>query len=118
MFSQIKDRKHIEHNLYSVAKVVPGVGLQGAGGVKNFSLGICDGAPSPAGSSLAYYNSYTEYSITDNSDTYDSTTDNKATDNLAYNNSATDNSSTDNPTTNYLTIDNSATVTETQLLIT
>ena len=32
----------------------PGVGLGGAGGggVKNFSLGICDGAPSTAPSSL------------------------------------------------------------------
>ena len=28
------------------------VGLQGAGGVKNFSVGICDGAPSPARSSI------------------------------------------------------------------
>ena len=30
----------------------PGVGLQGAGGVKNFRVGICDGAPSTARSSF------------------------------------------------------------------
>ena len=52
MFSQIKDRKHIEQNFYSVAKVMPQVGTAGAGGVKNFSMGICDGAPSTARSSL------------------------------------------------------------------
>ena len=52
MFSQIKDRKHIEQNFYSVAKVMPPVGTGGAGGVKNFSVGICDGAPSTARSSL------------------------------------------------------------------
>ena len=39
------------------------VGLQGAGGVKNFSVGICDGAPSTAHSSIALqrlqkYNNY------------------------------------------------------------
>ena len=52
MFSQIKDRKYIEQSFHSVAKSCPGVGLQGAGGVKNFSVGICDGAPSTARSSL------------------------------------------------------------------
>ena len=52
VFSQIKDRKHIEQNFYSVAKVIPGMGLRGAGGVKNCSVGICDGAPSTARSSL------------------------------------------------------------------
>ena len=36
----------------------PGAGLQGAGGVKNFSVGICDGAPSTARSSL-YFSSKT-----------------------------------------------------------
>ena len=30
----------------------PGLGLRGAGGVKNFSVGICDGAPSTARSSF------------------------------------------------------------------
>ena len=54
MFSQIKDRKHIEQNFHSVARVMPGVGLGDAGGVKNFSLGICDGAPSTACSSYFY----------------------------------------------------------------
>ena len=44
-----KDRKH------SVARVMPGscpgVGIGVLGGVKNFSVGICDGAPSTARSS-------------------------------------------------------------------
>ena len=51
-FSQIKDRKHIEQNFHFVAKVMPPVGTVGAGGVKNFSVGICDGAPSTARSSF------------------------------------------------------------------
>ena len=32
----------------------PGVRLRGAGGVKNFGVGICDGAPSTACSSLSF----------------------------------------------------------------
>ena len=44
VFSQIKDRKHIEQNFHSVAKVMTQDGTGGAGGVKNFSMGICDGA--------------------------------------------------------------------------
>ena len=52
MFSQIKDRKHIKQNFHSVAKVMPRGGMRGAGGVKNFSVGICDVAPSTARSSL------------------------------------------------------------------
>ena len=52
MFSGIKDRKHIKQNFHSIAKVMPEVGLRGAGGVKNFSVGICDGAPSTARSSF------------------------------------------------------------------
>ena len=51
VFSQIKDRKHIKQNFHSVDKVMP-PGCGGAGGVKNFSVGICDGAPSTARSSL------------------------------------------------------------------
>ena len=51
VFSQIQDRKHIEQYFHSVAKVMPRVGTAGAGGVKNFSVGICDGAPSTARSS-------------------------------------------------------------------
>ena len=47
-----KDRKRIEQNFHSVARVMPRVGTAGAGGVKNFSVGICDGAPSTARSSL------------------------------------------------------------------
>ena len=54
MFSQIKDSKHIEQNFHSVTKVMPRVGLWGAGGVKNLSVGICDGAPSTARSSLYF----------------------------------------------------------------
>ena len=54
MFSQIKDIKHIEWDFHSVACVMPlkGVGLVGAGVVKNLSVGICNGAPSTAHSSL------------------------------------------------------------------
>ena len=49
MFSQIKDRKHIEQNFHSVARVMPqGWDFGGAGRVKNFSVGICDGARSTA----------------------------------------------------------------------
>ena len=52
VFSQIKERKHIEQNFYYVARIMPqGWDLGGAGGVKNFSVGICHGAPSTAGSS-------------------------------------------------------------------
>ena len=51
VFSQIKDRKHFEQNFHSVAKVMPRVGLRGAWGVENFSVGICDGALSTARSS-------------------------------------------------------------------
>ena len=54
VFSQIKDSKHIEQNFHSVAKVMPRVGLVGAGGSKNFSVGICDGALSTARSSMVW----------------------------------------------------------------
>ena len=52
MFSQIKDKKHIEQNFHSVARVMARVGLRGAGGVKNCSMGICDGALLTARSSF------------------------------------------------------------------
>ena len=41
------------------------VGLRGAGGVKNFCVGICDGPPSTARSSfnLGFYISYTNGSV-------------------------------------------------------
>ena len=57
VFSQIKDRKHIEQNFYSVARVMPRGGTCGCwgGGVKNFSVGICDGAPSTARSSIHFF---------------------------------------------------------------
>ena len=54
VFSQIKDRKRIEQNFHSVAGIMGqgwDLGYWGGGGVKNFSLGICDGAPSTARSS-------------------------------------------------------------------
>ena len=50
VFSQIKDRKHIEQNFHSVARC-PGVELGVLGGVKSLSVGICDGARSTARSS-------------------------------------------------------------------
>ena len=53
VFSQIKDRKHIEH-FHSVAGIMPqglDLGCWG-GGVKNFSVGIRDGAPSTVRFSL------------------------------------------------------------------
>ena len=44
VFSQVKDRKRIEQNFHSVAKVMSRGGTAGAEGVKNLSVGICDGA--------------------------------------------------------------------------
>ena len=60
VFPQIKDRKHIEQNFHSVARVMPRVGLVGAEGVKNFSVGICDGAPSTVRSSDILLSRYLE----------------------------------------------------------
>ena len=56
VFSQMKDRKHIEQNFHSVAKVMPLEGSAGSWGSQNFSVGICDGAPSTARSSNYIYN--------------------------------------------------------------
>ena len=47
VFSQIKDRKHIEQ----IFILLPGSCPRVLGGVKNFSVCICDGAPSTARSS-------------------------------------------------------------------
>ena len=58
VFLQIKDRKHIEQNFYSVLGSCPRGGTWGAGWVKNFSLGICDGAPSTAHSSKLFIFSF------------------------------------------------------------
>ena len=59
MFSQIKDKKHIEQNFDSVARVMlQGWDLGVLDGVKNFSVGIRDGAPSTVHSSLCYTNFY------------------------------------------------------------
>ena len=53
MFSQIKDRKHIEQNFHAVAWVMPqGWDLGCWGVVKNLSVEIWDGAPSTVHSSL------------------------------------------------------------------
>ena len=53
MLSPPKPLDKIKPNL--VCELLPGVGLVGAGGVKNFSVGICDGAPSTARSSFSYF---------------------------------------------------------------
>ena len=50
VFSQIKDREHIEQ-IFCYQGHAPGLDLWVLGGVKNFSVGICDGAPSTARSS-------------------------------------------------------------------
>ena len=57
VFSQIKDRKHIEQNFHSVVWIIGlgwDLGCWGEG-VKNFSVGICDGAPSTARSSIEIF---------------------------------------------------------------
>ena len=53
VFSQIKDRKHIEQNFHSVAGVMLKWWDLGVLGVKNLSVGICDGAPSAAHSDFS-----------------------------------------------------------------
>ena len=63
MFSQIKDRKHIEQNFHSVARVMPGGGTSGAGRSKKFSVGICDGPPSTAHSTTSLIVSIYAYVI-------------------------------------------------------
>ena len=55
VFSQIKDRKHIEQNFHSVAGIIPLGWDLGCWGVKNFSVGIFDGAPSTAHSSFLLF---------------------------------------------------------------
>ena len=49
--SVLTNKRHIEHNFHSVAGVIPQGWDLGLLGVKNFSMGICDGAPSTAPSS-------------------------------------------------------------------
>ena len=46
MFSQVKDRKHIEQKFQSVALVMPQGWDSGCWWLKNFIVGICNGAPS------------------------------------------------------------------------
>ena len=55
MFSQIKDVKHIEWDFHSVALVMPNEWDLVVLLAKHFSVGICDGAPSTAHSSLKHY---------------------------------------------------------------
>ena len=45
VFSQIKDGKHIEQNFHSVARVMPRVGLGGAGGSQKLKRGDLRGRP-------------------------------------------------------------------------
>ena len=52
MLSQIKDIKHVVRNFHFVAWVMPQVWDLWMLGVKNFSVGIWDGAPSTARSSV------------------------------------------------------------------
>ena len=55
VISQMKDRKNIEQNFHSVARILPQGGTWGAGeSKKNFTVGICDGAPSTARSSITF----------------------------------------------------------------
>ena len=49
-----KDRKHIEQNFHSVSGIMPQGWDLGVLRVKNFSLGICDGAPLTAHSSFLF----------------------------------------------------------------
>ena len=53
VFSQIKENI-FEQNFYSIAGVMPNGWDLGVLGVKNFSVGICDGAPLTAHSSLFF----------------------------------------------------------------
>ena len=55
VISQIQGRKHIEQNFHSVARVMSRAGTCGCWGVKNFSVRLCDGAPSTARSSFKTY---------------------------------------------------------------
>ena len=54
VFSQIKDKNILNRIFILLPGSCPGVGLVGAGGVKNFSVGICDGAPLAVRSSLNF----------------------------------------------------------------
>ena len=52
VFSQIKIENILNRIFILLPRSCPVVGLRGAGGVKNFCVGICDGPPSTARSSL------------------------------------------------------------------
>ena len=52
VFLQIKDRNYIEQNFHSVGRIMSQGWDLGVLGVKNFSVGIRDGAPSTARSGI------------------------------------------------------------------
>ena len=54
VFLQIKDRKHIEQNFHPVAGLMPQSWDLRCWVGQNLSMGICDGAPSTAHSSLSF----------------------------------------------------------------
>ena len=55
MFSQITARKHIKQNFHSVTGIMSQGWDLGVLGVKNFSVGICDGALSTVRSSFVLF---------------------------------------------------------------
>ena len=55
VFSQIKDRKHIEQNFLLLPGSCPWWDLGVLGGAKNFSMVIWDGAPSTARSDFVFF---------------------------------------------------------------
>ena len=55
MCSHIQKIDNILNRIFNLLpKSCPGMGLRGAGGVKNFGVGICDDAPSTVCSSLSF----------------------------------------------------------------
>ena len=54
-FSQIKDRKHIEYNSHSVARVMPQGGTCGCWGESKNLAWVCGSAPLTARSSFRYH---------------------------------------------------------------
>ena len=63
MFSQIKDRKPIEQNFHSVARVMPEGGTSVLGGVKNLAWGFAMAPPSTAHSTTSLIVSIYAYVI-------------------------------------------------------
>ena len=65
VLSHIKIENILNRIFILLPRSCPGMGLRGAGGVKNFSVGICDGAPSTAHFSSDYNRSLKFHSIID-----------------------------------------------------